>query len=905
MRVKSLLSIMLATLAAFALMGSFECGMDLSDAFDPTHVLSEEVPPCTPISGSHVDPCEPDFNWEEIEFRPPSSEWIDLYDTPLTVREIFDGNSISSISHIAIRGTFIPDTARCLADIPYSVPSYIEPGYFRHSKVIECHVDVMAGAYLSGLGPPKLTVLVSFYHYWDSEFSEIAKAEGLTIAQAVEVIRGAHVKKLEDSPGIYGREAVLFLGPPHSHSTEAWEIFAIWDVQKLEDDTVIAVHPDRDEWRDARPTDYETHKASLEMSLSGLKTAVLAADVARRTQHGLTIAPATIEGKKSGVTLPRVEKDANALNHYLTSTGAYSDEDGPPSQPPPPCGLVVADQEGNAGLMADCTVLLSAKDTLRGTGSLNWDLSTAMTSWDGVTIAGTPKRVTKLKLANKSLTGTIPGRLADLGGLVELKLSGNALTGCIPLALKDVATNDLSSLNLLYCEPPAPEGLAAGTIGEASVPLTWTAVSNTSKYRVEYREGNAGGWTVDDDTITTASHTVDELKCGREHQFRVSAYGSGTVYMAAWGDSSAPVAATTGACTPPVFGATSYSFGVLANAAVDTAVGSVTATDAEGDDVTYTIAAGNDDGKFAIAKETGAITVAGDLSSDAGTTYTLTVEAGDESGGTATVTVTVEVTDTCDGGTAVTNPASNTGLVADCETLLGLKSALEGTGSLNWSASLAMSEWSGISVSDAPRRVIGVKLKNSGLGGVIPAALGDLVKLQDLWLGGNQLTGEIPPELGNLTSLYTLYLDQNRLTGEIPPELGNMSALEDLFLYNNQLTGSIPPEVSGLEDLRQLWITNNQLTGVLPGELAGLEELYTLRLRGNSFKGCAPAGLRDVATNDVSSLGLEDCSAGVVPAPTGLGASLAESIFTLTWDAVTGRGSTRPGTPPTPQTRRV
>ena len=51
-----------------------------------------------------------------------------------------------------------------------------------------------------------------------------------------------------------------------------------------------------------------------------------------------------------------------------------------------------------------------------------------------------------------------------------------------------------------------------------------------------------------------------------------------------------------------------------------------------------------------------------------------------------------------------------------------------------------------------------------------------------------------------------------------------------------------------------------------------------------------PAGLRDVATNDVSSLGLEDCPAGVVPAPTGLGASLAEGIFTLTWDAVTGAG---------------
>ena len=167
---------------------------------------------------------------------------------------------------------------------------------------------------------------------------------------------------------------------------------------------------------------------------------------------------------------------------------------------------------------------------------------------------------------------------------------------------------------------------------------------------------------------------------------------------------------------------------------------------------------------------------------------------------------------------------------------------------------------------------------------------GDLTKLEDLWLGGNQLTGEIPPELGNLTSLYALYLDQNQLTGEIPEELGNLAVLEDLFLYNNQLTGSIPPEVGSLEELRQLWVTNNQFTGVLPGELADLEELHTLRLSGNSFEGCVPAGLRDVATNDISRLGLEDCPAGVVGAPTGLSATLAEGTFSLTWNEVTGAG---------------
>ena len=155
------------------------------------------------------------------------------------------------------------------------------------------------------------------------------------------------------------------------------------------------------------------------------------------------------------------------------------------TQPPPPCGLVVADQINNPHLMEDCTALLAAKDTLRGTATLNWGVDTAITTWDGVTVAGTPKGVTKLLLSSKRLTGKIPSELGDLFDLTHLnlssnsltgdiprelgqlhnlekiRLSGNSPTGCIPLGLEDVATSDLSSLNLPYCRPPAPEGLTA------------------------------------------------------------------------------------------------------------------------------------------------------------------------------------------------------------------------------------------------------------------------------------------------------------------------------------------------------------------------------------------------------------------------------------------------------------
>ena len=224
------------------------------------------------------------------------------------------------------------------------------------------------------------------------------------------------------------------------------------------------------------------------------------------------------------------------------------------------------------------------------------------------------------------MTGEIPRELGGLSNLESLKLTGNSLTGCIPAALKDVATNDLSTLNLLYC-PPAPDAPTLGTHTKTSVPLSWTAVANTSKYRVEYRTKRASDWTVDDDTLTGTTHTVDGLYCEGEYRFRVRAYGNGTTYAAAWSDPSEIAFATTGECVHPEYGVTSYTFRVMEDAALDAVVGTVTATDSGGSALEYAIKAGNEDGLFAIGESSGEVTVAADLSGEAGTTVTLTVVA--------------------------------------------------------------------------------------------------------------------------------------------------------------------------------------------------------------------------------------------------------------------------------------
>ena len=136
-----------------------------------------------------------------------------------------------------------------------------------------------------------------------------------------------------------------------------------------------------------------------------------------------------------------------------------------------------------------------------------------------------------------------------------------------------------------------------------------------------------------------------------------------------------------------------------------------------------------------------------------------------------------------------------------------------------------------------------------------------------------------------------LWLQGNQLTGGIPPELSSLSGLESLGLSTNRLTGPIPPELGGLTQLQVLWLFQNQLSGPIPWELVNLSNLSTLEISLNPLEGCIPPALRRVTTNDLSSLGLSDCTeSGRVPAPDDLSVSLSEGVFSLGWTAVTGAG---------------
>ncbi len=926
--------------------------------------LTEIVPTCSPIEGTDLDPCG---SGDTVAAFGPTGTVAGVGPTsggfrPVSIQSYLNGTSLIAVPHIVARGTFVPGSVRCTVGNIYRDAAYV--GLAEGGRDLKCFADLQAREYILGRGPSRLPVEVHHFHYGlpaaASVYGDATGDETPTGQEAEEWLRRGFEKIVRDRDGFFTKEMVHFLAPGYDQGMVTWKVWSTWGVERTDDDAIIAVHPHRTSYRLSWPEGYQQYQSSLEVPLATFKSNVQSADQARRTENGGRIVPSDYRELPDGVAAPSLLQDANRIDQFFRSTGAYDHPDGPPKLPPPACGLgAVSDPLNDGWLMQACITLLEANDALRGNASLNWSVERAMADWDGVALGtgdnpvydlpslqqegsiveslslsnkslsgvipeelGSLYGLERLKLDNNNLTGAIPKALEDLADLTELRLSGNSFTGCIPLTLRSVPTNDLSSLNIPYCQPPAPANLRVGTATETGVPLNWDAVADTAKYRVEYRVSPAKGttpevWAVDDDTLTGTSHTVDELICGNTHQFRVSAYGDGTVYAAEWSEPSAIIVATTAEwsepsaiivattaeCAPPVFDASRYTFEVGEDAEVGTLVGSVAATDSPGDAVTYSITEGNNDGVFSIDEATGEITVASALDYAAAPVYLLTIEAGDEHGNAATVSAQVSVTSVCLNGTVVPNSDRNSALVGDCVILYGIRKELAGTAALDWSADTAIADWQGVRVRGTPNlsnvthlylsgnqlsgripsQLAGlanlevIHLHDNQLTGPIPSALGGLSRLRQLTLEGNRLSGAIPPALGGLASLTDLQLADNRLSGAIPAELGDLDSLEYLGLSSNDLTGAVPSRLGSLRNLQYLYLEQNDLTGGIPAELGGLSNLEALFLQGNRLSGEMPVELSELT--NLRQLVLDgNLLTGEIPSELGDVASL-EDLF--------------------------
>ena len=235
-------------------------------------------------------------------------------------------------------------------------------------------------------------------------------------------------------------------------------------------------------------------------------------------------------------------------------------------------------------------------------------------------------RATEIDLRSKGLNGALPANIGSLSKLRALRLGGNSLSGAIPSEIGGLSKPETLGLANNGLSGDVPESL--GGLSK----LTWLRLL-----------------------------TGNSL--------------SGCVPRALRGvDDSDLSSSTLPFCNnAPQFSSESYSFAIAENAAVGSAVGTASATDADGDSITYSISAGNGGGEFAIDAASGAITLAAALDYEKTTSYALTVTANDGNhAGTDTASATVSVTDVLD-----TPPSAPTGLSA---------SHSSGTFTASWSA---------------------------------------------------------------------------------------------------------------------------------------------------------------------------------------------------------------------------
>ena len=498
----------------------------------------------------------------------------------------------------------------------------------------------------------------------------------------------------------------------------------------------------------------------------------------------------------------------------------------------------------NPGLVSDCVALLTARDTLAGTATLNWSTDTPIADWSGVVLEGTPGRVTELRLRNlgltgeippelgslsdlqhlnlsdNNLTGSIPSELGDLSNLQELYLGGNRLSGCVPDELSDLPSNDFAGLGLPFCsEHPCVSG---GAVEDAT----------------------NSGLLSDCETLLTARDTLA---------------GTATLNWALHTPITEWNGVTVDGTQQRVTNLILRDKGLSGE--IPKEIGNLTRL--RGLDLFLNSLTGDIPPEIGNLSNLRNLTISwnpltGDVPKEVGNLSDL--RSLDLSWNGLTGPIPTEL-----GGLAYLEHVALQANELTGEILTEL-------GNLTNLASLDLSnnELSGEIPPELGNlaNLQSLNLSRNEFKGEIPPELGNLAKLRWLGLWENQLTGEIPPELGNLANLQTLDLSRNEFKGEIPPELGNLAKLRWLSLWENQLTGQIPPDLGNLTVLIHLLLNHNDLEGSIPASLGNLRNLERLWLSGNRLTGCVPPRLRYVPDNDFDQQGLSFCALSPPDAPT-------------------------------------
>lgn len=393
--------------------------------------------------------------------------------------------------------------------------------------------------------------------------------------------------------------------------------------------------------------------------------------------------------------------------------------------------------ENNPSLISDCEVLLQARDSLAGTGSLDWRQDLAIAEWEGITLKGLPERVAWLNIRGGGLNGTVPAELGRLTGLTYLNLRSNDLSGRIPSELGNLTGLTYLNLHSNRLSGPLPDSL--GNL--ANLRELWLHANHRSD---DPTSGLSGG-------IPASFGNLSKLGKLKLRNNRLS-----------------------GSIPPSLGRLDNLEWFVAHN---NQLTGQIPPELGDMDSLQLLWLGGNEL-SGSIPPELGRLST---LTQFHLRTNRLTGSIPPELGNMANLRRMWIHQNELNG----TLP-EELGELAELE-ILNLR-ANRLTGSIP----------AGLGNLTKLRDLL---IHDNQLDGGIPSELGGLGSLRRMWLSQNRLVGGIPPSLGGLPVLTQLNLHTNRLSGGIPPELVDLAdTLTRLRISGNRLSGCIPNGLSVVPD---------------------------------------------------------------------------------------------------------
>ena len=470
--------------------------------------FDDSIEPCISRSDVGIDPCASRRSFGFHGVIHSSSEYPDdpptLEEVLLNSYGLYSSNEVpedvlSGSAHLIARGSFNADSTRC-AGHPLMLPAWVfgddvatssasggtvsaDDLTFHHWT---CFAEFSVHEYLVGRGP----AMISVQHPNSGVPYDSADTPSLSAYEDELEWLQSHVA--EEYEGI---EWVAWLGPSYNATVESLTAYALWDVQKGDDDIVRVVSPDAAYYEDSGVTGSALDR--LQAPLADFRREIKAAHVSRVGRASGRVGV--------GTKTPKLVTDVFKLPEYYEEIGAY---DNPIATPVPPPTSPYPPMDFYGELWTDPQPEVD----------LAWTapVSSQVTTYKIMRVDN---------LGNEVVVAEIPSEFVEVTDR-HLPIAGAVYTYTV-IAVNEHGESPPSGTAVIRNGAPnAPTGLWAELQPGNEADLGWDApsASYVTGYRVERKTGNGAWVTLKDNLSTEYLNSTDwNLQSGTTYTYRVVA----------------------------------------------------------------------------------------------------------------------------------------------------------------------------------------------------------------------------------------------------------------------------------------------------------------------------------------------------------------------------------------------